>query len=350
MRIESGLEEMRISSISNEDPTANKIGNDVSIDESEDEDKALPDASNPKGRILNPYSKNGDVGVDKHGNGLPLEQRELKNEAMPNAANSTSEILDQGSFQIDEDGIYLDLIKPSAILTTNLSALNYAEQEKVAVVILDCSKIACYKFYETHQLWRTQSKNSTSLREVVFQRARDNRLPTDFHFFELQEWLSRVDTAWRAWVIDGVSTRTIDKAERAEAQGFSNAYRIQRIMWPLGGVDVSVAEQSLVYARNLCHHLRHWECANWLKALHMKLLEPAIRVEWYTDFIDRWTRYRDSILQQPPRGPKVFLTPSHATAAATPRKRARMDDNTTDQGSEDVSPTQSPAEEFVPNG
>jgi len=344
MRIESGLEEMRISSISNEDEIVDRNGSGVSIEEGESEDKASPDASHPKDQIPNLYNKNGDIDVDKHVNGLPPEQRDLKSEAMPNRTNSISRRFAHAGLQINADGIYLDLIKPSKTLIANLNNVTPALQGQIALVILDCCNMGCYNFYETYELWIVRSGESgPSSMRPLFQRHGELRYPTDFRFFEFHEWVHRV----RSFLIIPNSDGRLffDNSPRLTAGGFEGIARIPRIMRPLGGADVSVAEESLVHARNFCNHLRHWECASWLKALHMTLLEPDVPAEWYSNFIHRWTRYRDSILQRQPRGPKVLSIPPHATAAVTPRKRARMDDDTADKRSENVSPIQSPVEE-----
>jgi hypothetical protein len=179
--------------------------------------------------------------------------------------------------------------------------------------------MACYTFYEHNELWRTRySRTSHPFEKRLFEKfiAPQLRLPKDFTFFELREWISRIRHALDREGEDACPSRAVDNFVRAQEQGFNDAERIPRMKWPLGGVDVLLCEESLVQARNLCNHLRHWEGAQWLKALHIKLLEPNIQVLWHLDVFDKWLYHRDSVLKRTPRGPEVTPRPDYRAVGA----------------------------------
>jgi len=311
MRIESGLEEMRISSAINEDVVDNS--NTEQADErSEQEYRTSLDPAKSECQTVNHRSSN-------------------------EAGHSHQ------TLHIDADGIYLHLIKPSEVFITNLSTLNSDDQEEISLLILDCCSMACYAFYENNELWRTRySAISHPFEKRLFEKfvAPQLRLPRDFTFFELREWISRIRHALDRVGEDACSSRAVDNFVRAHGQGFNDAERIPRMKWPLGGVDVLLSEESVVQARNLCNHLRYWEGAQWLKALHMKLLEPDIQGLWYLEIFEKWLFYKDSVLKQTPQGPEVVPRLDYKAVGAA-RKRTRTDDGVVKDTHEDILPTMS---------
>jgi hypothetical protein len=259
-----------------------------------------------------------------------------------------NEVLDSRSpVHIVEFGLYLGLGKHSEVFITNLSNSSPGRQEQVTYLIIDCCRMACYDFYETNALWRTRhSEQDLNVLPRLFEKWENGvlKLPVDYTFFELRQWLNRIRRALARSGHDACPVTAIDSWSRASNQGFDDAERITRMEWPLGGLDVSLCEESLVNARNLCNHLRYWEGAHLLNALHMELLEPLeqdVEPPRYLELLKHWDQCKHRKLERQPRGPDVVAHPSPMHMGAA-RKRVRMEDDDViviEQDSEPTSPT-----------
>jgi len=291
MRIESGLEELRILSTSKEDSAVDDITAKPLDGQSRQETSTSLDATQ-------------------------LEDQHLEH---PNYHSSSSEARkSQQTPHLVVDGIYLKLHTPAEAFIKNLNALSQDEQEQVGIFIIDCCRMACYAFYEIQELWQFQSAfGSYSFGKLV---GTEVRLPTNFTFFELREWLSRIQRALDPRGKNPRDSSGVDNYERARLTGFHDAERIPRLACALGGVDVLLCEESLVYAMNLCNHLKYWEGASWLKALHTKALEPDHGLCWATHFFPRWRTHRGLVLQRTPKCPESIPPLSSSTFAEEPRK------------------------------
>jgi hypothetical protein len=110
------LEELRICSTSNKESAANDNDTKRLDDQNGQESRTSLDAAQLKNQPLNYHSSNeaGD-------------------------SRQTSHIV--------VEGIYLRLTKPAEAFLKNLSTLNPTDRDKIAVLVLDCCKMACYTFY-----------------------------------------------------------------------------------------------------------------------------------------------------------------------------------------------------------
>lgn len=350
MAIQSGLEQMRLSSTLNEDSAVDD-GNielseegggresgtisltspnqDSAADESQlSEEESRPEsgsASSISKQDLPNNTKNIEISEEHNepetGPSYGLTQSTSQHINHPDSTDTRS----RQTSHISEAGIYMQLVKSSETFMINLGRETPKTQERVASLILDCCNMACYAFYERNELWSEKlSVTSHPFERRFFEKIFKDKLqlPKDFTFFETSEWLHRIEKLLSRR--DPHLIQGVDNWLRAVDCGLSDGTRIPRMMWPLGGIDVSVCEESLVSARNLCQHLRYWEGAQWLKALHLTLLKPDLGPLWFVDFFARWGNYRASVLVRPPKGPEVIPRPP-PTNAETARKRARTD-------------------------
>ncbi|KAE9378805.1 hypothetical protein N431DRAFT_450742 [Stipitochalara longipes BDJ] len=246
-RIESGMQQMRLSAQAHEDAP-----------------ETLDDESqHPNDRNLSPIESS-------------TAEIELHHEAEADAAIGSSNLASSQPGPEPQIPSRLNA-QPLGVgdVARRLAVLSRSQQEEIIEIILENCQASCFGFYSLNRLWRTKFSSKDAAHDPKLFDRDDHRSATRYTDFSLMEWIAKIRHAlgtrantddsctWGSVYLIGPVTSFYDIMKKAD--------RIPSMKIPWGGLDVDYCEEAVNAGIDLCEMLKFWDSHARLKRLLVQI-------------------------------------------------------------------------------